>query len=407
MEADSRQTSATSLARPGDGRLIAALCVASFLAALNFFSTAPFYPVIARDLDTTVPLLGQVTTAMILISTVLGLGVGPVADRYGFRWPLVIGVLAISLNMIGIGLAPSYWVLLCLSVAGGFADALVFGLPLAIAGVMFTGDTQRKAMGWTIGSLSSASIVGTPILTSVGSVTSWRAALVAAGMISIGAAWFIHRSLPADQRRTNAPFRLGDIAAAYRPLMRHRPTLRIYATSALRSITWIGFVTYLGAFLADELDLGTRSVGFVYMASGIGYAIGSVLGSRVAVISPRTLLIFSCLLAAVILGAVMAVPIVWLTVVLVIGGSLVSAFGAISLVSVLADESPAGTGTTMVLNGSMINLGASAGALIGGILISLGGYQAMGIGLPLFSVIAAVLVGWKSDRKAPAPVATS
>jgi DHA1 family inner membrane transport protein len=314
----------------------------------------------------------------------------------------VIGVLAISLNMIGIGLAPSYWVLLSLSVAGGFADALVFGLPLAIAGVMFTGDTQRKAMGWTIGSLSSASIIGTPILTSVGSVTGWRAALVGAGILSASAAWFIYQSLPADKRRPRTTFRLGEIAGAYRPLIRHRPTLRIYATSALRSITWIGFITYLGAYLADELDLGTSSVGLVYMASGIGYAIGSVLGSRMPLISPRTMLAMSCLFAAAILGAVLSVPVVWLTVLLVIAGSLVSSFGAISLVSVLADESPAGTGTTMVLNGSMINLGASGGALIGGILISLGGYQAMGIGLPLFSVVAAVLVRWKSS---PEPTA--
>ena len=71
--------------------------------ALNFFGTAPFYPDIARDLDTTVPLVGQVTTLMILISTVLGLAVGPIADRYGYRLMLVIGVVAVAVNLVGIG----------------------------------------------------------------------------------------------------------------------------------------------------------------------------------------------------------------------------------------------------------------------------------------------------------------
>jgi DHA1 family inner membrane transport protein len=388
---------------PSDGRLIAALCVASFFAALNFFGTAPFYPDIARDLDSTVPLIGQVTTLMILISTVLGLAVGPIADRYGYRLLLVIGILAIAVNMAGIGLAPSYYVLLGLSICGGFADALVFGLPLAIAGLRFTGAAQRKAMGWTIGSLSSASIIGTPILTSVGSVVGWRGALVGAGGVAGLSAWFVYSSLPPDSRNSGAPFHVREIGAAYLPLIRHRPTLRLYAASALRSITWIGFITYLGAFLATELDLGTRRVGLVYMASGIGYAVGSVMSSRAMTLSPRTMFAVTTAIGAVMVGATLTTSVVPLAVPLVILGSLASAFAGLALVTVLADESPAATGTTMILNGSMINLGASAGALAGGILISTGGYGALGIGLPLFSIGAVALTWWPGNPGRPAP----
>lgn len=380
--------------QPGNGRLLAALCVASFLAALNFFATAPFYPVMARDLDTTVPLLGQVTTLMILISTVLGLLVGPIADRYGYRWPLVIGVLAVALNMVGIGLAPSYYVLLGLSMAGGMADALVFGLPLAIAGMRFSGAAQRKAMGWTIGSLSSASIVGTPILTTIGSFAGWRVALVSAGAVAGAAAWFIYSSLPADDHQPSTRFQFRELFVAYLPLIRHRPTLRLYGTTVLRAVTWVGLITYLGAFLADELHLNTRSVGFVYMASGIGYAVGSVAGSKVLAYAPRLVVAVSCLLGGLTVGAMMMVTGVAITVTLVIAASLISALAGIGLATVLANESPAGTGTTMVLNGSMMNLGSAGGALLGGVLISLGGYGALGIGLPLFSVAAALLAWW-------------
>ena len=52
----------------------------------------------ARDLQTTVPLLGQVVTLMALISAGLGLLAGPLADRYGYRWPLVVGLLAIAVG---------------------------------------------------------------------------------------------------------------------------------------------------------------------------------------------------------------------------------------------------------------------------------------------------------------------
>src|SRR3954449_11878782 len=132
----------SALAAPATRRVQIVLCLAAFLAALNFYAPAPFYPEIARDLQTTVPLLGQVVTLMALLSAGLGLVVGPLADRYGFRWPLVIGLLAIAVGLLGSGLAPAYPVLLGLSVVMGFGDALVFALPFAIVATRFSGAAQ-------------------------------------------------------------------------------------------------------------------------------------------------------------------------------------------------------------------------------------------------------------------------
>src|SRR5262245_34734317 len=159
----------------------------------------------ARDLRTTVPLLGQVVTLMVLLSAGLGLVVGPLADRYGYRWPLVIGMFAIAVNLLGTSLAPAYPVLLGLSAAGGLGDALVFGLALAIAGTRFEGDARRRAIGWTIGALSSAPIVGVPLLTAIAGIGGWRAALAAGGLAVVGGAWFVATALPPDDRRPATP----------------------------------------------------------------------------------------------------------------------------------------------------------------------------------------------------------
>src|SRR5918995_4636922 len=111
------------------GRVQILLCLSAFLAALNFFAPTPFYPQMAHDLQTTVPLLGQVVTLMSLISASLGLLAGPLADRYGYRWPLVIGLLAIAVGLVGTGLAPIYPVLLVLGVVMGLGDSLAYSLP--------------------------------------------------------------------------------------------------------------------------------------------------------------------------------------------------------------------------------------------------------------------------------------
>lgn len=133
--ASERHKTHENLTVPDHVRLIAALCVASFLAALNFFATAPFFLEIARDLNTRASPLGQVTTAIMPISTVLGLGLGSNADCSGFRLPSVPGVVAVVVTLDRVSLAQSYSMLLALNISGGVTGALVLGLLLAIAGV--------------------------------------------------------------------------------------------------------------------------------------------------------------------------------------------------------------------------------------------------------------------------------
>ncbi len=146
------ESAAALPAHPGPGlpaapsRVQLLLCLSAFLAALNFFAPTPFYPQMAHDLQTTVPLLGQVVTLMALISAGLGLLAGPLADRYGYRWPLVIGLLAIAVGLLGTGLAPIYPVLLGLGVVMGLGDALAYSLPFAIATTYFSGIAQRERL---------------------------------------------------------------------------------------------------------------------------------------------------------------------------------------------------------------------------------------------------------------------
>jgi predicted MFS family arabinose efflux permease len=89
----------------------------------------------------------------------------------------------------------------------------------------------------------------------------------------------------------------------------------------------------------------------------------------------------------------------WVAVAVLVVASVASAVAGIAIAALLAAESPAGTGTTMVLNGSLLNLGAVAGTALGGVLIAVGGYAALGVGLPVFALIAAALAWWPADRR--------
>jgi MFS transporter, DHA1 family, inner membrane transport protein len=371
---------ASSAPTPVSGRIQILLCLSAFLAALNFFAPTPFYPQMARDLQTTVPLLGQVVTLMALISAGLGLLAGPLADRYGYRWPLVIGLLAIAVGLLGTGLAPTYPLLLGLGVVLGLGDALAYSLPFAIAATYFSGLAQRRAIAWTIGALSTAPIIGVPLLAAVGGLTSWRVALIAAGVAALGVAWFVAAVL-------------------------HPPSLRFLGVSALRGLWWVGLLTYMGAFLGTVVGFSPQHVGLVYALAGGAYTAGSIAaGSLLGGVAPRLVVAISSVIGGVLVAPMFLFPLPWVVLPLLLVTSVAAAICSVSVVALLADESPAGAGTTMVLNGSVLNLGTAGGAILGGALIAFGGYMALGIGLPLFALVAAALAWWPGSRQGRRPV---
>jgi MFS transporter, DHA1 family, inner membrane transport protein len=389
--ADAPPTSAS-----GTGTLLAlaALCVAAFLAAVNFFATSPFYPAMADDLDTTVPLLGQAVTLMLVISAVLGLVVGPLADRSCYRRLLVIGVLAIAANLLGTALTPSYALLLALSIVGALGDALVFGLTIAMASTIFTGSARRRAISWTIASLSVGAILGVPILTTIGGFAGWRVAVGTAGVAAVAVAWLVVTALPPDQRQSDTPFRARQVIDAYTPLLAHPPVLRLLAITVLRSLWFLGLVTYIGAYLGDERGLSTSEIGFFYMLGGAGSTIGSVAaGTRLMATAPRPVIAVANVAGGLLVGLILWSSTEVIVVLLPLATALAATIG-VEIASLLSVESPAKTGTTMALNASLLNVGSALGAGLGGALLALGGYGAMGVGLPVFALLAAILALW-------------
>ncbi len=378
----------------GEARVLLALGVASFLGTLSFVGLAPFFPEVARDLDTTVPRLGQVVTAVLLLGSALGLVVGPLADAYGHRRLMVVGMVAVAVAMVGIGLAPSYPVLLATSPAGGLGGATVLALPPAIAAMRFVGAARRRAIGWTVASMAIAAVGGVPVLTTIGGTVGWRAMFVGVGLAALGGAWLVRDALPPDGERMPAPLRPGALWSAYRPLLRDRSTLTLFGATALRTTCWIGLLTYFGAYLDEELGLSTRQVGLAYMVGGAGYCLGSLAaGGRLGGLPLRPVTAATNAAMGLLVGLIVALPVGPIaTVALLSLAAFIGAIGAVGLTALLSEVSPGGSGTTMALNAAIFNLGAAGGAAVGGVLLAFGDYEALGLGLPVFAVAAALLV---------------
>jgi predicted MFS family arabinose efflux permease len=217
-------------------------------------------------------------------------------------------------------------------------------------------------------------------------------ALVGGGLAALAVAWPVGRGLRAARRP--APGLAGGLRAAYGPLLRHRPLRRLYGAAGFTGVAMGGLLTYVGAFLAERLGLGTGQVGLAYTVGGAGYLLGSLAaGGPLRRVRPRRLAAGGYAAAGLAVGPLFAAPGGAVGAVALFAGlAFAAGVGTVSVAALLLGESPGGAATTMVLNGSLFNLGSAGGGALGGLLLAAGGYTALGLGLPAFAVAAALLV---------------
>src|SRR5439155_16359884 len=126
----------------------------------------------------------------------------------------------------------------------------------AVDGKRFRGAARRRAISWAVAATAGAPIVGTPAMTSIGAAFGWRAAFAVLGLAALAVAALALRALPLDEaparrvprlgavRSASGSPRLGDVLAAYAPLLHHSPTLGLVGSSLLRSAAAWGWFTY-------------------------------------------------------------------------------------------------------------------------------------------------------------------
>src|SRR5260370_38365540 len=75
--------------------LVPMLALSTFVNHLNVVAWIPFLPFIAKAQRVSVSLLGQIPASMLLLSALLGLGIGPLADIYGYPRTMLVCLVAV------------------------------------------------------------------------------------------------------------------------------------------------------------------------------------------------------------------------------------------------------------------------------------------------------------------------
>jgi DHA1 family inner membrane transport protein len=380
--------------------LVLALTAATFVNFLGSLALGPFLPQVAADLETTVSLVGQVPALVTFIAALLGLVIGPLADQYGYSRTLLIGLLAATVSSLTVGLAPSFGVLLLVTILGAIGRAAVQPAAQAIVAARFTEEASRRhAMSRVSMGNSGAAILGIPVLTFVAAYGGWRLAFMSLVLLGVGSLVMLWRTVPEDEASSSGRLPIRSVLASYVPLLRHRATLCMIGATLIGNMgIWVIW-SYLAALLVEVHGFSVQDVGWVYFVGGSGVMVGTILsGTRIGA-QPRTLMVTSRAIAAVLLACAMLLPLSGMAVAGMLSLTLVfqGMYGVPNLM-VLTAESPAGRATTMTLNNSAISLATALGGVVGGITIAQGGYAALGLVGPIFPLVGASII-WLTRPK--------
>ncbi|WP_405159801.1 MFS transporter [Nocardia sp. NBC_01499] len=143
--------------------ILIVLCLSTLVLVIDNFVLAVAVPVLAEDLHASAQDIQWILDSYILVFAGLLLTSGSLADRFGRRRVMIIGLVLFGLASLGAALAASPVEMIVARTVMGIGGALVLPSTLSILITVFDDEERRKAMSfWSAASVLG--LVGGPVL---------------------------------------------------------------------------------------------------------------------------------------------------------------------------------------------------------------------------------------------------
>jgi MFS family permease len=169
----------------GNAKVLVLVGTGHFFAHFYVIVLPPLFPLLREELAVSYAALGLLLTMPSLATMVLQTPVGFLVDRFGARWPLVIGLGIMSAAVAAAGFAPGYWALFVLMIIMGIGNSVFHPADYAILaariehrrlGRAFSLHTFAGHLGWAVAP-------GTVVFLTA--LWSWQTALAITGLCGL------------------------------------------------------------------------------------------------------------------------------------------------------------------------------------------------------------------------------
>lgn len=334
------------------GRIFWTLAAAHLINDSYVFFLPTLLPLLIPSLGISLTAAGLAVGLYQVTSSVTQPVLGHLADRYPLRWMAWLGLTATAIGAAGIGVAPSYWVLVLALVVGALGTSAFH--PVATATISDIDGARR-------GQLMSIYITAGNLGLAVGPAALWLGLPSLGPAISVPlalpcllialAVFLVVPARPVARRRSDS---FGTILA------RHRGVLAVLLSIAtLRSWANVGLGTFLPLLLVERgqsVEDGATALAVLLFFGGVGGLVAGFLADRFG----RDTVIVASLLLSPPCGLLMLHgpgPLLW------IGAALVGLTLTGSMVALTIRGQELMPGSVAMVSGLMLGFTVGMGGL--------------------------------------------
>ncbi|WCM25100.1 MFS transporter [Sphingomonas sp. QA11] len=356
-----------------------ALAAGAFGIGVTEFAPMGLLPVIAGDLNVSIPAAGLLISAYAL-GVMLGAPLMTLTTGRMPRRRLLIGLAAIfTIGNLLSAVSDSYGMLLVARVITSLNHGAFFGVGSIVAASLVPPDRRAGAVAAMFMGLTIANVVGVPLATWAGDQLGWRASfwgIAGLGVLTMAALRLTLPPMPTPEG--------GNMMAELRVLTRG-PVIAALLLTVIGSSAMFTVFTYIVPILHEETGASLGFVTAMLITYGVGLTVGNWLGGKFADRSvDRTLIVTLGGLSVVLIAFALLLRYPAPTAILVFLWGVAS-FALVPPLQlrVMAAASDAPNLASSVNIGAF-NLGNALGAALGGAVI------AMRLGYPAVALAGAV-----------------
>ncbi len=236
----------------------------------------PFAPALSRGMGVPLTYITSIIAAN-QASGVLALFFGPLTDRLGYRFMMMLGLFLLSLGMLAAALLPFYAVVLIALFLAGLGKNIFDPAIQAYVGERVPYERRGLAIGLIETSWAASTLVGIPLAGLLIEWHGWQAPFVVMGLAALAGMGLIALRLPVESSSGKARPEIADLRYAWRRLWQSRTARAMLVLAFLVSMANDGIFVIFGAWLEHKFNLSVAQLGLGSSVIGLAELLGEFL----------------------------------------------------------------------------------------------------------------------------------
>jgi MFS transporter, DHA1 family, inner membrane transport protein len=389
-----------TLTGPGESRSQLILKIVVVVVCRLVLSTArrfayPFAPVLSRGLG--VPLTS--ITSLIAVNwatSLLGIFFGPLADRFGYRKMMILGLIMLAGGMFAGGVFPLYGVVLITLFLAGLGKVVFDPAVQAYVSERVPYNRRATAIGFLEISWAGSTLLGIPLIALLIDNLGWQSPFFAMGVMGIAGIFALVVLFPPDEPSLSKHRQSLPVQKVLPIIIQDKASMGALAYVFFFSAAIDNLFVVYGAWLEKAFNVGIVALGMATGVIGIAELVGEIM---VATLSDR----FG-LKRVVLIGAACCIltygllpfagQSLWPALAGLFIHFLIFEFTIISSVALCTELQPGMRATLIAAFFAAAGLGRILGALIGGPIWLAGGFITTGLVSAGITALALISLCW-------------